>query len=189
MTIFSTVQEAQARGERVSVNRLVEAEFLSETWRAWEGVGDLQTTDGKTWLGFGDILKIPNLTQVTGGQATSATFALEGVTPAAITRATESETEAKGRPIRVYLQYFDDASQPLGPPLAIASLLMDVVAYRMAGPDLRSLSISAENLFVNRKRVPHGRITDADQQERYPGDLGLEFVADLVDVVVTWPDF
>lgn len=186
---FTAAQQAEAAGEVVHVARLVEAEFASETSRMWEGAGLLVTEDGKTWKGGGEMLSIGDLHAITNGSAVTTEFALSGVPVEFVRAARQSETEAKNRPIRVYGQFLTDRGKPLGLPWVITTMRMDLVKYTMEGAGQRGVALTAESLLAGRKRPPYGRLTDADQQARHPGDKGLELMGALVDKTVTWPDF
>jgi hypothetical protein len=48
------------------------------------------------------------------------------------------------------------------------------------------LTITAESRLIDMNRARERRFTDADQQQLYPGDLGLQYVAGLQDKEFPW---
>ena len=49
-----------------------------------------------------------------------------------------------------------------------------------------TISISVESRLVDWERPRVHRYTNADQQIAYPGDKGLEFVAQMVEKELVW---
>jgi hypothetical protein len=52
--------------------------------------------------------------------------------------------------------------------------------------DTCTISVSAENALIKLERPVVRRLTNLDQQSRYPSDKGLEFVASLQDKEIFW---
>lgn len=51
------------------------------------------------------------------------------------------------------------------------------------------MTITAESIFSLRSRPRAATYSDRDQDRRFPGDKGFEFVAKLLNKVTTWPDY
>jgi hypothetical protein len=188
----TAVKDRITARQTVKVSTLIEMEFATETVRCWLGFGDL-VANGHTWKGIGQMVAISGLSQAAQGDAQNATFTMSGVSAPLLAKALDAKNEIPNRPIRVYLQFFDDAWQPEGSLFSVWAGVMDaIVIDRSEGDDgpVRTIQLTAESLFVNRSRPPFGLYSAADQKARYAGDLGCDRVAGFVaGRVARWPVF
>ena len=173
-----------AAGHRVNVAALFEFEFASSTQRFWDGLR-WKTFDGDEWLGAGELISVSGLQQARGLEATPATFTLSGVDETLLSYAANSAAEVTNRRCAVYLHFMTEGGVPLDSKIAIWVGRMDVMRFT-ADVGRQSITLSAESLFSKRKRAPHGYQTDADQQVRWPGDTGFEFMAALRYKTTKW---
>lgn len=178
-----TVKEL-AGGHRVSAAFLFKFDFAGGTQRFWDGAGYL-SADGHDWLGFGEMLSVSGLEQSRGMSAPQVTFTLSGVDENLLAVAVNGAVEATGRPVSVYLQFLSSAGVALDDPIAVWVGTMDTPTFK-AGVKNQQISLSAETLFVDRVRAPHGFQTSTDQRARWPDDTGFDFVASLVWKTVPW---
>jgi len=196
MAFFPATVEAHLQGREVGAALLCHMDFRETPRRWWGGFGPLAAGD-EEWQGTGALIQIDGLEQPIGTTAPKTTFTLAGVDAEIVRLARQASDRVKDRRCTVYVQFFDispdDASvmpwATLDAPFAIWSGQMDQLVYGAQGPSVRSLTLTAESLWVNRRRAPYGLYTDRDQNYRYPGDRGLEQVSDLVSKVVRWPVF
>lgn len=196
MGFFPATIAAKLAGREVSAALLCHMDFRLEPKRWWTGFGPLDA-GGQTWLGTGELIQIDGLEQPIGTVAPKTTFQLSGIDPSLVTLARQASDRVKDRRCTVYLQFFDltpdDASvQPwstLDQPFAVWSGMMDQMSYSAQGPAQRSITLTAESLWTNRRRPAYGLYTDRDQNARFPGDRGLEQVVDLVNKTIRWPVF
>jgi hypothetical protein len=175
---------ALAAGDRVGVATLFEFQFASSTQRFWDGLGWL-TAGGHRWQGSSKIISVSGLEQSRGLSAPQANFVLSGATNELISLAANSDEEVTGRPCAVYIQFLGRPFQTLDTPIALWTGTMDVMSFR-AGVRDQSITLSAETLFDRRARAPYSYMTDTDQQARWPGDRGMEFMALLINKTVKW---
>lgn len=175
---------AIAGGEKVAAATLFQFNFLSRTMRFWDGIGNL-TAGGNEWQGAGRLISASGLEQSIDLSAPQATFKLSPVTDELIAFAAASESEVTGRPCSVYVQFLSSELTPLDSPVAVWGGIMDVMSFSVGVRD-QMISLSAETLFTGRTRATYGYMTDTDQQARYPGDVGMEFMASLINKTVTW---
>ena len=197
MSLFPETIATALGGGKVQCANLVLFDFTNEPMRLWLGTADLETNDGNVWRGVGTLGGLSGIEQAVNGEAPQATFTLSGVDATVLRLARdEFEEEVRGRMVRVYIQFFGvaDPADPdnqrcLDNPYPIWSGRMLAPRFTITSEGERSVSIAAESLFSLRSRPRHSMYTDRDQQQRYPGDKGFEFVAGLVNKVVTWPDF
>lgn len=197
MGLFPETIAASLGGAKVQAAALVLFDFTSKTMRLWRGEGSLNTRDGHAWAGLGALGNVTGIEQAVNGEAPEAVFTLSGVDQEVVTKARdELKTEVLGRRSFVYLQFFGepDADDPdnqrtldLPYPIWCGRMLTPAFTYGQDGE--RSIAISAESMFSLRSRPRHALYTDRDQQRRFLGDRGFEFVGNLVSKVVTWPDY
>jgi hypothetical protein len=197
MSLFPDTIAAALGGEKVLCAPLVRFDFTSETMRLWAGYGELETLDGETWQGIGSLGSMSGIEQAINGEAPVATFTLSGI-DADIVRLARDEFEAEvlGRQAQVLVQFFgqDDADdpdnqRPLDNPYPVWSGRCLSPSFSFTEDGTRRIDLACESLFSLRSRPQYSMYTDADQQRRFAGDKGFEFVASLVNKTVTWPDW
>ena len=177
---------ALTSGDVVNLAWLAEFQFADGTVRLWPGFTDV-VHGGYTWTGAGEMIGIEDVALPRGFAAGKITFTLSGVDPAFGTRAAASDSLVKGRKAVLYRAHFTSAWAALDSPFAMGVFIMDQLSFRAQGPSQRSVSLTCESPFATRRRPKFGTLTDADQQARWPGDVGLNFAASLTDKQVTWP--
>lgn len=169
---------------------LTHAEFREVARRWWAGFGTLRA-GGHDWIGIGDFISIEGLRQPVGTDAPKTTFTLSGVDATVVQLARQASDRVKDRRIRCFIQFFEihgpQERAPLDAPYAIWSGQMDQMSYTASAHDGRTVALTAESLWVNRKRAPYGLFTDRDQNARFPGDRGLEQVVNLMQKTIRWP--
>lgn len=184
---FSGTIAAVLGGQTVRMALLLEF-LLGTPFRIWLGYGNIITSDGKTWQGFGDVGTIQGLEQAINGAAPQASFTLSGVTPEIVTALTDTWQQVRYRQMNVYLQFVDASSGALlDGPAAINRFTMEQVEITFTGPGKRDVMIHCENIFTARGFPQFGWLSDRDQQSRHPGDTGLARIPILQYHVVTWP--
>jgi len=197
MGFFPDTIAASLGGARVDAAFLAMFDFTSGPMRLWRGGGLLRTRDGNQWQGLGALGNVTGIEQAVNGEAPEAVFTLSGVDNEVVKKARdEFKEEVLGRRATVYLQFFGEPDQadpdnqrPLDLPYPLWTGRMLTPTFSFGDDGERSIAISAESLFSLRSRPKFGMYTDRDQQRRFPGDRGFEFVASLVNKVVTWPDY
>lgn len=178
---------AQMAGRTVRLSLLMHFDFLSQPMRVWPGDYDI-TSGGHTWLGrpFAMVSVDPG-TPSKDGAAEPFSVGVSGVDAAFLTRARAEESDAVGRRLSLYLQFFDEAWQPLDGPISLRRGRMVGFSYAGAGSGTRSLTVRAEGALVARGRPPLTYLSDATQQSRFAGDVGCEFIPSLQHSDVVWP--
>lgn len=197
MSLFPETIATALAGGKVEAAWLIHFSFTSEPVRLWFGYGPLDTADGNRWQGSGALGAVSGIEQAVNGQAPRATFTLSGIDAQMMRLARdEFEAEVAGRPVRALIQFFgvDDPEDPgnqrvLDAPYPVWAGRCLSPSFTLDEEGNRSVSIEAESLFSLRSRPQFSMYTDADQQRRFPGDRGFEFVGSLVNKTVTWPDY
>lgn len=198
MSLFPDTIARALAGSKVQMAPLVKFDFTSEPMGLWRGNGKLRTNDDAQWLGIGALGSMTGIEQAVNGEAPEASFTLSGI-DADIMRVArdEFEAEVRGRLARVYIQFFGvedaedpDNQRPLDMPYPIwAGRMLEPTFDIVADSGERSVKISAESIYSLRSRPRYSMLTDRDQQHRFTGDKGFQFVAKLLNKVLTWPDY
>ncbi|GLR55127.1 hypothetical protein KYK30_31745 [Shinella yambaruensis] len=187
---FSEAAKIQMAGGTVRAALLLELQFTSGNEWLWEGGGPIKTLDGRTWEGTGGLGSIEGISQAVNGVAPEVRFRLSGVDADFAAKAKGETEEYLYRPALIYIQFFDEAWQPLDNPYSLMFVRMTGLAPSFESTDagrVYEVAVTAETPFAVRRRAPYGYLTDRDQQLRHPGDRGLERVAGIDNKNIIWP--
>ena len=190
MSLFDEAIDTYVKGQTVRFAFLLKLDFASDVLRLWTGLGTI-TAGGETWQGTGNMGSITGVEESSNSKAGAVELSLSGADAdiLAIFR-DEYEAEAKGRRATIYMQFFRGADDiPLDAPAVIWQGVMSQPSISLSADGTRSVSVTAESLFSQRRRPKYGLLTDADQKSRFAGDRGLEFITALTNKEVTWPKF
>jgi hypothetical protein len=188
MANFTLVQQAAAAGRELALEALVEFYFSSGTMRLWSGSGFLDF-DGVEWTGSGVLGSISALPFGENDSADKVTFQLSGVNPQLVQQVSQGEP-VQDRDVAIYGLFFDLAtSQPLGGKFFIRTMIMDKPSYSAKGPSERAIQLSSETIWTARNLASFAVWSDRDQQTRYPGDRGCQFIPSLKSKEIPWPIF
>lgn len=179
---YSAAVREQHAGRVVRRARLVLFHFVSGPIGLWNGFGRLETTDGRIWLGLGGLGKVSGVSQSINGKAPELRFTVSGVDETFAGKVKGEAEEYFDQPVTVFSQYFTPDAQCLDAPYALTWGIMRGMEATRSGEDghfVRTVSISAEGPFASKKRAPFGYVTDRDQQNRFPGDMGMSRVGGI----------
>jgi len=90
----------------------------------------------------------------------------------------------QGRAVLIRQGFLDDAYTIITSPVLQFSGLIDQMAITIG--QTATITLSAEHKLVRWERPNVRRYTDADQQKLYPGDLGLQFISQVVEKEILW---
>lgn len=173
-------------GQTAKIALLAWFDFDGDPRWYWTGFGPLRTSDDQLWEGTAGLATISGLSQPLGTTAQSVTFSLSGVDPRVVALARQQSAKVKGRDCAVFIQLFNEDWSLRGDHLHVWSGALDVMTYK--GSDgVYTVELTAENIWAARRKPAFGFYTDADQQARFPGDLGCQFVASLPGKTINWP--
>lgn len=183
---FSETVKAMLAGREVRVAILLHLEFKTQPKRIHIGYGKIRA-GGFIWEGIGEAVSMEGLERAMGGTAPQAAFTLSGVSTSLLAATLAASDEVNDRPITVFLQFFGADNKPLDTPYATYRGMMDVMSFKRTGPALATVTLTSETLFVHRSRPIWGALSDRDQKRLYPGDRGLERIAQIPSRTVPWP--
>jgi hypothetical protein len=141
------------------------------------------TWNSQTWVGAGALLTISTPKEIAGTQAEGFSVTISGIPTAYVTTAL---TEVyQGRAARFWFAPLDvDSHAILADPVLLINGRMDNMLLELG--EEASIAVNVETRMLDLDRVKIRRYTDADQQARYSGDLGLEFVNELQNKQLVW---
>jgi hypothetical protein len=139
---------------------------------------------GKTFEGIGQLGQIEAIEENTTALPTQLRLSLSGVQTANIALALGEEY--LDRPVRVYWALVDtEAGTLVADPVLIFEGRLDSMSISMG--ETATVAVEATSHLANWERSGAVRWNEATQQERYPEDKGLEFIAQMADREVWWP--
>lgn len=197
MAAYSDLVRQIQQGRAVKRGILARLDFASGTERYWLGFGDLATldpfasnpatADRIVWKGLGHLGSVSDIDRGLT-TPTPTTLALSGVDQTLAACAIAANTEVKGRPARVFEQYFDlETSQVVDIPVILASGVMDRTQIIITGPTTCTISVQMTSLLFRRRRPAQAYLSDATQQMLHPGDNGARSIPLLTQKTANWP--
>jgi hypothetical protein len=156
----------------------VDLEFDSGTLRFWSGVGT-KSINGEDYIGAGTLLGISEIEETAEIAAAGATLTLSGI-PAELLSLALSEPYQNRRCII----YFGIAGSEADMAILFIGTMdrMDIEE----GSETSTIRLAVENRLLDLERARVRRYTNNDQQSRFSGDRGLEFVETIQDRELFW---
>jgi hypothetical protein len=149
--------------------------------------------NGHTYLGFGSLVEVSSLGESEDSNAAKIALSFALVDPAMLAASLGDVGNYRGRRARLWLQLYDEQFQPAGAPVQRWGGFMDRVATERkpaaatGGPGTGRLRLECSRAGMARARSVTGlRLTDAQHQQRYPGDLGVQYVQPLLEAPAAW---
>lgn len=182
MRDISSLNQSASQADTIAPVIFVALEFDSGTVRLHSSLGDL-TFGGHTYTGTGGMGGIDSAVEDSELGRTTLNMTLAGL-PLSLTSIILDE-QYQGRTATIYLGYLDTTTRALvDDPTILFRGNMDTASVKQ-GKEL-SLTLSVETRFAAWDRPLVRRYNNADQQGRFPGDLGLEFVEQSTDKQISW---
>lgn len=146
-------------------------------------LGDI-TVGATTYTGVGQIGGIGTITEDSELGRSPITLTMSGL-PTDLLSLLFNE-QYQGRLATVLLGYLDTAGsgQLLADPTIVYRGLMDSPVFQQDSS--LAIALNVENRFAKWDTPLMRRYNNADQQARFPGDKGLEFVAQTTDIQIAW---
>jgi hypothetical protein len=171
---------------------LIELVFTTGTQRVTTAPQAV-VSGGNTWTAVGAQADVSALSQSEDPSGERFTIGLTATNTAMLALALGAVDTYRGRPARVYVQLFDEQWQPAGAAVLCASGYMDKVQItRRRSPPEGGDSVGRIEMLCSRAGMARARnneglrLTDAQQQQRYPGDTGLSRVQALLEAPGLW---
>ena len=172
---------------------LVDLEFVSGTIYYTTSPVSL-TVSGHDYLGLGDLASVSVIGESEDATAAQISLGFSLVDTAMLAATLGNVDDYRGKRARLWLQLYDEAWQPAGAPVKRWAGFMDRVTVERKPPDPLAggaasgrLNLECSRAGMARARNQRGlRLTDAQQQARYTGDLGLQYVQTLIEQPSLW---
>lgn len=171
---------------------LVEMDFQSGTIRFTTNSVAI-TSAGFLYTALGTLVSIDNVQESADSAADRLTISLALTSNVMLAASIGDPTTYRGRAARLHLQLIDSTYQPVGAKVTRWQGYMDKVqvdrkpADENGGESGGAIKMVCSRAGMARARNAEGlRITDAQQQSRYPGDTGLRYVRTLIEQPTLW---
>lgn len=179
-TTTSAVDTAFA-GENVPLVLFLQMEFDSGTSRVTNNAFDIDW-NGYTWTGVGVLGSIEPVQEGADLQAFGLALKLSGIPTAQLAIALDEDYQ--GRAATIWAAPLDSEHRIIVDPVIVFKGRMDTMPIAMGKTG--EITLNLESRLVDWERARVRRYNDADQQAEYPGDLGLQFVEQMVEKQLIW---
>lgn len=179
---LSTGMETAVAADLVRPALFVHCDFDSGALNLWTGIGSI-LYGGRTYTGVGTLLNISGIEESTDLSAKGIKVTLSGVLSSLIAIARDEDYQ--GRELEVLFGAINATGDLISDPIIMFSGFMDTMTINDGG-ETATINLSVENRLIEFDRTRVRRYTAEDQQIDNPGDLGLEFVADLEEKEIVW---
>ena len=149
----------------------------------WSGYGNL-VYNSTTYLGLGTLGTISPLEETTDLAARGLTLRLSGVPTANVSLALTENYQGRECSI-MFGALSPTAGTLIASPVTVFAGRMDVMQITDDG-NTAEITMTAESKLMEFKRPREIRYTDEEQQQLFPGDVGLEFVNDIQEKAIYW---
>ncbi len=167
---------------------VVFAEFMFTTpVRVWTGLGDKVATmpggSSQTWIGVGDLGGIESIIESADRRRNGVLFSLSGVDTSLLSDVLTDNYQ--GKDVTAWEAYIDDAGVLIADPALAFSGIMDTMGISDGDPS-GIIKLQCESRDILLQRTSRSLYTNEEQQLKFPGDLGLEFMLELQDKQIIW---
>jgi hypothetical protein len=140
------------------------------------------TVDGQTYYGVSELGTVSEISEGLEQRSYGVNVTVNGIP-------TEfcyyiSDQKVQGRLIKIGLGFLDRDDRIIGEIVWPFTGRMDTLDLKIGGKT--SVSIAGETLLIDWSRPRTRTFTDADQKSAFPGDRGLEHVAEVANKELTW---
>ncbi len=160
---------------------LAKLEFDDGDFLVWSGRGDL-VFNSQTYTGVGDLGKISEIEEGIEQRPFGIALEISGIDPSNISLALSEELQ--NRKAQVWLGFFNSSYVLITSPVLLFKGRMDTMNIKLG--KTATIVVTAESRLIDWSRPRIRRYTNADQNERFPGDKGFEFISDTTEKEIVW---
>lgn len=139
------------------------------------------TYDSEDYVGVGGLGAIDAIQEGAEMQAYAAKFTMSGIPPEYVSIALGEHYQ--GNDVKLYQAFLDEDHALIDATLTWNGR-MDTMDIEMG--ETATITVTAESYLVDWDRRRISRYNNADQQSKYPGDKGFEFVEQMVEKQILW---
>lgn len=140
------------------------------------------TYNANIYIGIGALGSVSVVQESSGLQASGVKLTMSGIPASHVTMVLDEDYQ--GRAVTIYQGFLDDTYALIADPILQWTGLIDQMGIIIG--ETATVNLTAENKLVRWETPNIHRYTDADQQQRFSGDLGLQFVAQTVEREILW---
>ena len=177
---ISATNLAEINAAHLQPVTLVKLEFGTPVY-AHSGYGTI-TYDGDDYLGVGQLGAITGEAESENLTPSPVTISLSGVDSALITEALDSGSY--GDTVTIFEGYRQDDGTLVDDPWVLWKGSFEYAAIRQDADSQVSITVKHDLAVLSEK--DGGRYTDEDQQSRFTGDVGFEYITDMSGVDLRW---
>lgn len=155
-------------------------EFDEGTEYLHTGIGQI-TWGGNDWTGVGALGSVEPIEESAVLSPFAVRLTISGLATTFVTRTQNSDIY--GRPMKVYVGFLSDGDLVADPDI-IWTGAMDTLTIKLGNENFIALQAESELKFF--ESTNGVRFTDEDQQLRFPGDLGFEYLDDMQEASIRW---
>lgn len=178
---ITAAADAAFAAENVPLLVLAQLDFDSGTTRVTNNAFDVQW-NGYTWLGAGNLGSAEAVQEGADLQAYGLVLRLSGIPEGQLAIALDEQYQGRGATI--WAAPLDANHRIIDEPVIVFKGRMDTMPISMGATG--SIELNLESRLVDWERPRVRRYNDADQQQEYPGDFGLQFVEQMVEKELVW---
>lgn len=179
---FDTAAAAPA----VGVLYLVELDFLGGTLYLTNWPTNV-TIGAQVYTGLGNLGGVSELKESEDGQTQKVELTLSQVSSTNLALALGSVSGYQGRAVRIYVALTDTNLAVTGSPVLRFSGWMNLVKVRREGDNAGVITLECQTGGYDVRRNPAAlRMNDSQHQAVRPGELGFQYVADLIGKPQLW---
>lgn len=192
MITFDATAQAAIDSRNRSVCYLVEMDFSTGTqyWSTWTTP---LTTGGHTYTPVGGgIAEVGQISESENAQPDKLVFSFSIVNSAMLAACIGASSVYRGKAVRMYLQMLTDTGALAGAKVLrwqgkMTDTKIPKSTGRLENFGKGKIEIHCYRSGMEKLRNYDGlRLTDAQQQDEFAGDLGLQYMADLIQNPVQW---
>lgn len=140
------------------------------------------TWGGNEYLGVGLLGTVSVIQETSALQASGIRLTMAGI-PADMVQTVLAQ-EYQGRVVTVYMGFLGERYTLVGDPILQWTGFIDQMGINL--DQTATVVLTAENKLIRWEQPRIRRYTDNDQQGRFPGDRGCEFIPQVVEKEVLW---
>lgn len=140
------------------------------------------TLEGETYYGVSELGTVSEISEGLEQRSYGVNVTLNGI-PVDFCNYIAKQ-KVQGRLLKIGMGFLDSEDRIIGEPLWPFVGRMDTLDMKIGKST--SVSIAGETLLVEWDRPRLRKFTDADQKSAYPGDRGLEHVAEVANKELVW---
>jgi hypothetical protein len=181
MRTLSNAVSTALGSDNVPYLLLIQLDFASGTTRVCNAAYDFQW-NGVTWVGAGFVGSIQPIEEGAELQMYGVAMQLSGIPTQFVSSALTQDY--RGRNCTIYVAPLNASYQVLSDPVVAFKGRMDTMQIEMG--QSATITMTAESRLTDWERARVRRYNNEDQQLTYPGDLGCQYVPQMVEKQLFW---